>query len=110
MEIELEEEYLTASKDKFGFGRAAGGKLSSMLHTSSSDTDTYTCHCFVKQKDALFAGRSDGQIIAWRQNKAHSELKDVAMKGHKGRIHCILYIPTLTSGILFTGSAGIHDV
>ena len=58
MEIELEEEYLTTAKDNFGSGALAGYKSGS----GASDGDTFTCHCFVTDKDALFAGRSDGQV------------------------------------------------
>ncbi len=56
-------------------------------------------------RDALFGGRNDGQIIAWRQNRAHSELKDVALKGHKGNIFSLNFISEYCSGLLISTSA-----
>ncbi len=108
MEIQLEAEFLTGVKEKYGISGRDAGKSSGSRDGLAADHegDTFTCHCFVDGKEALFAGRGDGQIIAWRSNKAHSELKDVSLKGHKGGIHCILYVPNSTSGILLTGSAG----
>jgi hypothetical protein len=97
MEITLDVEFLTQVRER------------KHTFTSPSD-DTFTCHRFVKEKDALFGGKSDGQIIAWRQSRAaHSDLKDVAFKGHKGYVYAIIYVADFSNGLLLSSSAGKLD-
>jgi WD40 repeat protein len=74
---------------------------------------TLTCHAFVEDKvrRVLIGGLSDGDVLIWKPKRESSkgktaDMTTVALKGHRGAVHCLSYIPELgPDGLLLTGSA-----
>jgi len=63
------------------------------------------------QWNFLFVGLTDGNILYWETDKYAQERrtkqdsKPRVLAEHKGGVRCMIYVPTLCQGIMFSGSA-----
>lgn len=65
---------------------------------------------FVPQRSYLFLGLTNGKILCWEVDKLANPTrgKDAPQRildEHKGGIWCMIFVPDLCQGVMFTGSA-----
>lgn len=65
---------------------------------------------FVPERSFLFVGLTDGKILCWETDKNVVEKRSKDSKArvlneHKGTIRCMIFVESLCSGVMFTGSA-----
>ena len=87
------------------------GMVSPPYNTTSSKGGpapvTLTCHVLPTSSRSLFAGRSDGAVLAWLDRPGgRAEIKEHLLEGHKGTITSMIVAEELGNhGMLITASA-----
>eukprot|EP00439_Symbiodinium_sp_Y106_P024554 s5728_g3.t1 len=79
---------------------------------SSAGATASGCSCclVVAQRGLLFAGLSDGKILAWEidrncADRRAKESKARVLEEHKGDVRCLLYVESLCQGVVISGAA-----
>jgi len=100
-------------------GDTTGGMDFVKLHHFRADPNgdgaAVICHCYVREKRALFLGRSDGRIAWWLRSgaKPQPENEPLFLEGHLGAVRCleILRSPNAgTEGILLVSGSSDRTI
>ncbi|CAE7210634.1 unnamed protein product [Symbiodinium natans] len=84
--------------------------LSTQRSRRSAPGATASCCLIVAQRGLLFAGLSDGKILAWEidrncADRRAKESKARVLEEHKGDVRSLIFVESLCQGVMISGAA-----